>query len=111
MEFSEVQRLVKANAERYIKKHGFEFTRETHLLKLMEEVGEFAEAVSIYDGRCRAEKKLPPEQARENLASELADVFNVVVLLADHFDVDLLAALDKKTLQKGRRYLAEQQSK
>lgn len=111
MQFSEIQQLVEANAQRYAKKHGIEFTREFLLLKLMEETGEFAQAVSVCDNQCREEKQLPPEEAREQLASELADVLNIVLLLAHQFDVDLLAALEKKTLQKGRRYLAEQQSK
>lgn len=106
MEFSEIQRLVKANAERYAKKHGITFTREIHLLKLMEEVGEFAEALSVCDEQCRSEKKLPPVEAREQLESELADLCNIVLLLAEHLDVNLLEALEKKTLVKGRQYLA-----
>ncbi|MBI4592096.1 hypothetical protein HY733_01470 [Candidatus Uhrbacteria bacterium] len=108
MEFSEIQRLVKANAERYAKKHGVTFSRGVLLLKLMEETGEFAEALLVCDEQCRSEKKLPPTQAQEQLASELADVFNILLLLADHFEIDLLSVLEKKSLEKGRRYLAEQ---
>ncbi|MBI4435555.1 hypothetical protein HY630_02695 [Candidatus Uhrbacteria bacterium] len=111
MEFSEMQRLVKANAERYAKKHGVTFSREVLLLKLMEETGEFAEALLVCDDQCRAKKKLPPVEAREQLESELADLFNVVLLLADHFDIDLLKTLEQKTLAKGRQYLLEQAEK
>ncbi len=107
MQFSEIQRLIHANAERYGKKHGIEMTREFLLLKLMEETGEFAEALLVCGKQCRAEKQLDDQEAREQLAAELADIFNIVVLLAHDLDVDLLAALDKKILEKGRAYLAQ----
>lgn len=105
MQFSEIQRLVEANAERYAKKHSIEMNREYLLLKLMEETGEFAEALLVCDKQCRAEKHLSDEQARDQLEAELADVLNIVILLAGKLKVDLLSALDKKVLEKGRQYL------
>lgn len=107
MQFDEMQRLVEANAERYAKKHHLEMDRDFLALKLMEEMGEFAEAILIYDKRCRTEKCLSDEEARIHLQDELADVMNIVILLAKKLDIDLLAALETKVLEKGRAYLVQ----
>jgi len=108
MEFSEIQRLVDANAERYSKKHGVPPSVDLLVLKLMEETGEFAEALTVSRNLCREEKRVDPETARENLAAELADVAVIVLNLASTLNIDLEAAMEKKALAKGRAYLKEQ---
>ncbi len=108
MEFSEIQTLIEANAERYAKKHGINFNREFLVCKLMEEVGEFTQALLIFDNQCRLEKRLKPALAKEHVEQELADILNSVFLIAATLDIDLYTALDKKILEKGRVYLQEQ---
>lgn len=110
MEFPEIQALIEANAERYAKKHEINLNREFLVCKLMEEVGEFAQALLIFDNQCRLEKRLMPEQAKEQVEHELADILNSVFLIAAKLDIDLYAALDQKILEKGRVYLQQQKN-
>ena len=108
MNLDEIQTLISANAERYAKKHGVTIDREFLFLKLMEESGELAEAMLIHEGQCRTRKKVDQAEANLQLENELADVLGTVLLMASVFDVDVLSALDRKTLQKGKKYLEEQ---
>lgn len=105
MDLSDIKAYILANAERYAKKHGIEVDLSFLTLKLMEESGEFASALLASQGRVRAEKRTDAEAASQALASELADLFTTVVLLADRLHVDLPSALEEKALQKGRVYL------
>jgi len=102
-----MQRLVSVNSKRYVEKHGIEVTTEFLLLKLMEETGEFAEALGICEEQCRLDKRIDPAIARDNLQNELADVMTVVMAIANHLDIDLVAGLENKVFKKGRRSLEE----
>ena len=105
MTTKEVTTWLEANLRRYEKKHGVEMDRGVLVLKLMEEVGEFAQALVILDEKCRVKKRLDPETARENVSSELADVLGVVLALAIEMKIDVFEELYKKALGKGERYL------
>lgn len=105
MDFKEIEKLIIANAERYSKKHGIPIDLEWLLLKLVEENGEFANALLVYTKKCRQKKFIDDDVAKNNIANELADIFTIVVLLADKLDVNLLSSLNEKVLEKGRIYL------
>ncbi len=105
--FSELQRLISANAERYAKKHGVTIDKAFLVLKLMEESGELAEALLICDNQCRTKKRKDAGEAHTELENELADVLGTVLLMASTFNVDILAGLERKTLKKGRKYLED----
>ena len=107
MELSEIQRLVNANTERYSKKHGVPLSVDLSVLKLMEETGELAEALTVSRNLCRAEKRVDADTAQANLADEIADVVATVMHLASMLGIDVEAALEKKILAKGRTYLEE----
>lgn len=109
MDIKEIQELVVANSERYSKKHNIKIDLNWLLLKLMEENGEFANALLIYTKKCRPEKFVDSGTAKENLSSELIDIFTTIVLLADSLDIDILSSLNKKVLEKGRKYLKSQE--
>lgn len=108
MDIKEIQKLIVANAERYSKKHEIDIDLEWLLLKLTEESGEFANALLVYTKKCRQEKIVNADEAKINLSDELADVFTILLLLADSLDVDLLQSLDNKVLKKGKKYLESQ---
>ena len=103
-----MQKLVVANAERYSKKHSINIDREWLILKLIEENGEFANALLVHTKKCRQEKIVDDALAKENLSKELADVFSTILLLADNLKIDLFKTLDEKVLQKGKQYLESQ---
>lgn len=108
MDFSEIQKLIVANADRYSKKHGIEIDLEWLLLKLVEENGEFANALLIYSNKCRKEKMVSPDQAKADLSKELVDVLTTLILLGDKLDIDILESLNKHVLEKGKRHLESQ---
>jgi NTP pyrophosphatase (non-canonical NTP hydrolase) len=78
------------------------------LLKLVEENGEFANALLVYTKKCRKEKMVSNEVAKDDLSKELVDIFTTTILLADRLDIDLLKSLDEKVLQKAQEYLNNQ---
>ena len=47
-----------------------------------------------------------PEK-RERIESEMADVFFFLLRLADRFDIDLVAAFDRKMIKNAERYPAD----
>ena len=81
MDFSEIQKLTIANAERYSKKHNIDIDLEWLLLKITEENGEFANALLVYKKKCRQAKIVDDTVAKENLSKELIDIFTTVILL------------------------------
>ncbi len=76
-------------------------------MKLVEEVGEFAQALMIYKNKCRVDKRKEAEVAKQELSEELADVLGMSIALAHELDIDVWEALDKKWLARGRKHLAE----
>lgn len=81
------------------------FNELTNMAILTEEVGEVARIIA----RRYGEQSEKPSDANKDLGDELADVFFVLVCLANQTGIDLEAAflknMDKKTQRDGRRHL------
>lgn len=105
MEFNELKKLILANTERYSKQHNIEIDLYWLILKLMEESGEFANALLIHEKKCRASKIKSDEEDLDNLKKEISDVFTMVVLIAEKLNIDLIETLEEKVLKKGREYI------
>lgn len=100
MEFKELQKKVIENAIKYGKKYGVKIDEDFALLKLYEEVGEFAQAVLIHRKKSRPEKHVSKEISKKELAKELADILGMVIVNAYLLDIDLEEAIDKKWINK-----------
>jgi NTP pyrophosphatase (non-canonical NTP hydrolase) len=100
MEFKEIEKGVVSNALDYGKKYNLEIDEDFALLKLYEEVGEFAQAVLIHRKKCRPEKFVSTEASKSELAKELADVLGMVMVNAHLLGIDLEEAIDKKWINK-----------
>ena len=100
MEFKELQNKITENALAYGKKYDIKVDEDFALLKLYEEVGEFAQAVLVYKKKSRPEKYVSEEIAKEELAKELADVMGMVIVNAHFLNIDLEEALNKKWLKR-----------
>ena len=100
MDFKELQKKVVNNAINYGKKCNVKIDEDFALLKLYEEVGEFAQAVLIHRKKCRPEKYVTEEKSKEELGKELADVLGMVIVNAYLLDIDLEKAIDKKWINK-----------
>ena len=103
MEFKEIQQKAMANARRYGKKHNVQIDENFAILKLYEEVGEFAQAVLIHRKKSRPEKHVSEEVSRGELAKELADVVGMTMVNAHLFGIDLEEALNKKWLSQEKK--------
>jgi len=100
MNFKELQKKVMQNALRYGKKHGIEIDEDFALLKLYEEVGEFAQAVLIHRKKSRPSKHVSPEESKQKLAEELADILGMTIVTSKLLDIDLEEAINKKWISK-----------
>ena len=92
--------------DEWIKKYGVRYFNElTNMAILTEEVGEVARIMARRYGE-QSEKK---SDEKANLSDELADVFFVLVCLANQTGVDLEEAfqnnLDKKTKRDAHRHV------
>ena len=100
MDFKEIEKGVVNNALDYGKKYNLEIDENFALLKLYEEVGEFAQAVLIHRKKCRPEKFVSTEASKSELAKELADVLGMVMVNAHLLGINLEEAIDKKWINK-----------
>ena len=66
------------------------------LLKLTEELGEFAQSFLIHKKRCRPAKYLDPQTSKKELSKELSDVLGLVLVIAEKLKIDVEEALIKK---------------
>lgn len=92
--------------DRWIRTYGVRYFSElTNLAVLMEEVGELARLMS----RTYGEQSFKAQKEPPDIGDELADVFFVLVCIANQTGVDLEAALlknlQKKTIRDHRRHL------
>lgn len=104
-EASPTLREAQAEVDRWIRTVGVRYFSElTNLAQLVEEVGELARVIS----RTFGDQSVKSGEAPGELADELADVFFVLVCLANQTGVDLGAAfrrnLDKKTRRDQDRH-------
>lgn len=100
MEFKEVEKKVIKNALDYGKKYNVEIDEDFALLKLYEEVGEYAQAILIHRKKSRPEKFLAEDLSKNEVAKELADVVGMAIVNAYLLGIDLEEAIDKKWITK-----------
>lgn len=96
MDFDRLQEKVVANATQYGKKYNVEIDEDFAILKLYEEIGEYAQAILIHRKKSRPEKHLPEAESKQEVAKELADVVGMAIVNAHVMDIDLLTALKEK---------------
>ena len=79
------------------------FSELTTMAILTEEVGEVARLISRMYGEQSFKNPMSPEEQKDSLADELADVIWVAVCLANQTGIDLQAALIKNLEKKSKR--------
>lgn len=100
MEFKAIQQKAMENARRYGKKHNVVIDENFAVLKLYEEVGEFAQAVLIHNRKSRPEKFIEKEISKEMVAAELADIVGLCMVNAELLNIDLEKAIHSKWISK-----------
>ena len=87
----------------WIQKYGVRYFNElTNLAILTEEVGELASLIARVYGE-QSFKSTPEMQPKELIADEMADVFFVLVCLANQMDIDLSEAIEANLEKKTNR--------
>jgi len=92
------------DVDNWIKTIGVRYFSElTNMAILTEEVGEVSRLIARIYGEQSFKNPISPEQQKENLADELADVIWVVTCLANQTGIDLEDALVKNVTKKTKR--------
>ena len=100
MEFKEMQKKVIQNALNYGERFNIEIESEFAVLKLIEEVGEFTEALLTLKSKNRPEKLLPEVEAKKKVEQELADIVGMAIVNAHVLNIDIEKALYDKWIDK-----------
>lgn len=105
MTIGEAQQLV----DQWIKAYGIRYFNElTNMALLMEETGELARLIAREYGEQSFKRSEDSENIQSKIADEMADVFFVLVCLANQMDINLSDAirknLDKKTQRDHSRH-------
>jgi NTP pyrophosphatase (non-canonical NTP hydrolase) len=100
MTISESQQLV----DQWIKAYGVRYFNElTNMALLMEETGELARLVAREYGEQSFKRSEDSENIQTKIADEMADVFFVLVCLANQMDINLSDAIRKNLEKKTQR--------
>lgn len=89
-----MQKFEKASAS-YAASNSIERDPDWFMLKLQEEVGEVTQAWNRLTARGRARGKTP-EEMRQDLSDEVADLLGHVLLLAYHNQLNLIGSIERK---------------
>lgn len=96
MNLGTLSQQVRQISDRYAASNDIERDRAWYALKVSEEAGEVAKAFVTLVGQGRS--KMPPAEAREKLADELADLVAHAILLAVNENIDIEDAIRRKWL-------------
>jgi NTP pyrophosphatase (non-canonical NTP hydrolase) len=99
VDLQELAASVEHVSRRYASTFRIERTSDWHILKLHEEVGELTQVHLMREGQARPKGHTSAE-LDEKFAEEIADVLCHVLLLAEHHEVDLPAAVKRKWLSR-----------
>jgi len=102
MNFKTLEQKVVKNALDYGKRHNINFDQEFATIKLMEEVGEFAQDLLIHQKKCRESKFVSQDISKQEIGYELADVIGMAMVNAHLLGIDLEKAIDKKWIHKNK---------
>ena len=100
MTFDEMQDGILEVSKIYGKRFNVDIDQDFAILKLYEEVGEYAQAVLIHRKKSKPEKYKSENETKEMLGEELADIIGMAVVNADLFGIDLKKAIQDKWLKR-----------
>lgn len=100
MEFKDLQEKIIKNIMNYGKNYKIKIDEDFALLKLYEEVGEFAQAVLVHRKKSRPEKYLSEEKSKQELGKELADIIGMTITNAHLLGIDFEEAIQNKWIDR-----------
>ena len=100
MTFEEIRSGILKVADLYSERFNVKIDQDFAVLKLFEEVGEYAQAVIVHKKKSKPEKYISYEDAKKQLGEELADIIGMAIINADFFDIDIQNAIEEKWLKR-----------
>src|SRR3989339_571342 len=97
MDLTKVAQQITRVSDQYAQKFGIKRDSDWYILKLQEELGELIQSYLMMTGQGRQKDK-SPEQITAEFKKEMADVFCHVLLLAEHYHIDLEKEVAEKWL-------------
>jgi len=97
MNIKKLTQEAKKTARLYSKKFDVKLDGDWYVLKLQEELGELTQSYLMKTERAKL-RGLSKEKIEEKFKEELADLFAITLLLADHFDIDIEKEVERKWL-------------
>jgi len=95
---------IKQRVDEWINEYGVRyFDIRTNTLLLMEEMGEFARLVARIYGEQSFKKNEEPSQNLKALEDEWADIFFVMICIANQTGINIESAIEKNILKKTSR--------
>lgn len=97
MDINDLSKEVEKISKKYTSEFGIKRNAEWFLLKLQEELGELTQSYLRMVGQGRRGQK-SKEELDQDFRKEVADVFCHILLLANHYDIDLEKEVEEKWL-------------
>ena len=91
---------INKNAQWYADKFDVDVDKEFAAMNLVKEIGQFAEARLINQGKSIPSKKLDAAAAKDRMTQELVDIIALAIINANLYDIDIEKAIDEKWIQK-----------
>lgn len=104
MNIKELQEKVKEIEAKIISKGPFEHPELLRILKTNEELGETSRIILRLLVKTRKGEKLELDKIKEELSLEIVDTITPLIGIANHFDIDLEEAFEKKLDINKKRY-------
>ncbi len=95
MNLKDIQNKVVEVSDIHAKKCNTKRDNDWYILKLQEEIGALTQIYLSNSSRGR-NKGIVPEQLQKDFADELSDVIGQVLLIANHYNIDIEEALERK---------------
>jgi NTP pyrophosphatase (non-canonical NTP hydrolase) len=100
MTFNEIRNGILQVAASYSDRFNVEMDLDFAVLKLFEEVGEYAQAVIVHKKKSKPEKHITETESKIAIGEELADIIGMAFINADLLGIDLKEAIKEKWLKK-----------
>ena len=100
MTFKELQSGILKVAETYSDRFNVKIDHDFAVLKLFEEVGEYAQAVIVHTKKSKPEKYISEKDAKKQLGEELADIIGMAIINANLFGIDIQKSIKEKWFKK-----------
>lgn len=98
MEIEKLQAQIIETWNEYCDKNWLKSDKNFLLAKLMEEMGELAQAILIYEDKCRLWKRTNKEDWKFNLQREFGDVFGILMILSKEYEIDVEKCIQDKRI-------------